>query len=113
MPRLSVISLNLDKSYANYRTKNSLHRISAHTQPSSRKPFAKGLIAVMAALIVHAFIKRAEKFKLAGYAVGGAVSEIWMIAGYYLYAAVFLGKGFAGAWLSVGGNARPAARESV
>ncbi len=65
----------------------------------------KGLIAVMAALIVHAFIKRAEKFKLAGCAVGGAVSEIWMIAGYYLYAAVFLGKGFAGAWLSVGGNA--------
>ncbi len=65
----------------------------------------KGFIAVMAALIVHSFIKRAEKFKLAGYAVGGAVSEIWMIAGYYLYAAVFLGKGFAGAWLSVGGNA--------
>ena len=59
----------------------------------------------MAAIIVHAFIKRGEKFKLAGYAVGGAVSEILMIAGYYLYAATFLGKGFAGAWLSVGGNA--------
>lgn len=65
----------------------------------------KGLIAVFAALIVRAFLKRGEKFKLAGYAVGGAVSELWMITGYYLYAAAFLGNGFVGAWASVGGNA--------
>lgn len=65
----------------------------------------KGMMAVVAALIVHAFIKRSEKYRHAGYAVGAAAAEILMIGGYYLYAATFLNKGFAGAWLSVGGNA--------
>lgn len=65
----------------------------------------KGMMAVVAALIVHAFIKKNEKFRHAGYAVGSAASEILMIGGYYLYAATFLGKGFAGALASVAGNA--------
>lgn len=65
----------------------------------------KGLIAVAAALIVHAFIRRGDKLRTVGYAAGAVVSEIWMIAGYYLYEALFLGMGFSGAWSGVGGNA--------
>lgn len=64
----------------------------------------KGLIAVAAALIVHAFMKKNEKLRFPGYVIGGIAGEIIMVGGYYLYAAVALGKGFAVAFDSVFGN---------
>ena len=64
----------------------------------------KGLIAVAAALIVHAFIKRSDRLRLPGFIVGGIAGEAIMVAGYYLYAALLLGKSFAGALASVPGN---------
>ena len=64
----------------------------------------KGLIAVAAALIVHAFMRTNEKLRLPGYVVGGITGEIIMVGGYYLYAATALGKGFVIALDSVLGN---------
>lgn len=64
----------------------------------------KGLIAVAAALIVRAFMKKNEKLRLPGFIVGGITGEIIMVSGYYLYAATALGKGFATAFDSVPGN---------
>ncbi|MGN1422450.1 MAG: ECF transporter S component [Oscillospiraceae bacterium] len=64
----------------------------------------KGLIAVAAALIVRAFMKKSEKLRLPGFIVGGIAGEVIMVAGYYLYAALLLGKSFEGALASVPGN---------
>ena len=64
----------------------------------------KGLMAVAAALILRAFANKSEKFKTAGFITGGITAEAIMIVGYYLYAAVFLGKGFLVALDSVPGN---------
>ena len=64
----------------------------------------KGLIAFVAAIIVHAFMKRSVKLRLPGYVIGGISGEAIMVGGYYLYAAVALGKGFAVAFDSVFGN---------
>ena len=64
----------------------------------------KGLIAVAAALIVRAFMKKSGKLRLPGYVVGGIAGEAIMVGGYYLYAAAALGKGFAAAFDSVFGN---------
>jgi uncharacterized membrane protein len=64
----------------------------------------KGLIAVAAALIVRAFLKKSEKLRLPGFIAGGIVGEIIMVGGYYLYAALLLGKSFSGALASVPGN---------
>ena len=59
----------------------------------------KGLIAVAAALI-----SRSEKLRLPAYIAGAAAGEVIMVGGYYLYAALLLGKSFAGAAASVPGN---------
>lgn len=64
----------------------------------------KGLIAVAAALIAHAFIKRSERLRFAGYITGSVAGELIMVGGYYLYAALLLGKSFEGALASVPGN---------
>ena len=64
----------------------------------------KGLMAVAAALILRAFANKSEKFKTAGFITGGITAEVIMVAGYYLYAAVFLGKGFLVALDSVPSN---------
>ena len=64
----------------------------------------KGLIAVIAAVIVRAFLKKSEKLRLPGYIVGGIAGEAFMVGGYYLYAATALGKGFLVALDSVFGN---------
>lgn len=64
----------------------------------------KGLIGVAAALILRAMVKKSDKLKLAGYVTGSAVGEIIMVGGYYLYAALLLGKSFEGALASVPGN---------
>ena len=64
----------------------------------------KGLTALAAALIAHAFIKKSEKLRIPGLVAGGIVGETIMVGGYYLYAAFFLGKGWALALDSVPGN---------
>ena len=64
----------------------------------------KGLIAVAAALICHAIASKSEKLRLPAYIAGAAAGEVIMVGGYYLYAALLLGKSFAGAAASVPGN---------
>ena len=64
----------------------------------------KGLIAVIAALIVRAFMRKNEKLRFPGYVIGGIAGEAFMVGGYYLYAATALGKGFIVALDSVLGN---------
>ncbi len=64
----------------------------------------KGLIAVAAALICRALLAKLTKLPTAAYAVSALVGEIIMVGGYYIYAALLLGKSFAGALASVPGN---------
>ena len=54
----------------------------------------KGLIALTAALIFHAFSKRSGKLRVLGMILGAVAGEMVMVAGYYLYDAVILGFGF-------------------
>ena len=58
----------------------------------------KGCMAIAAALLAKAMGNKA-----AGYAVSGVVAEVIMVAGYFGYAALLLGKGI-GAAASVPGN---------
>lgn len=53
----------------------------------------KGLIAVAASLIAHAFIKQNEKMWLAGHVTGAVAGEAIMIVGYFYYDAIILGYG--------------------
>ncbi len=55
----------------------------------------KGLIALTAALIFHVLSRKNEKLRVPGLVAGAVVGECVMIAGYYLYEALFLGYGFA------------------
>ena len=64
----------------------------------------KGLIALAAALIAAAFVKKSEKLSMVGYVVGAIAGEIIMVGGYYLFEATLLGYGFAGAFAGVFGN---------
>ena len=64
----------------------------------------KGLIAVAAALICRAMLKKMPKISVPAYIVSALAGEIIMVGGYYLYAALLLGKSFAGAAASVPGN---------
>lgn len=64
----------------------------------------KGLIAVAAALICRAIVSKNDKLRLPAYILSAAVGEGIMVFGYYLYSAVFLGNGFAGALASIAGN---------
>lgn len=64
----------------------------------------KGLIAAAAALICRALLKKSRKLVFPAYIASAAVGEIIMVGGYYLYAALLLGKSFAGAAASVPGN---------
>ncbi len=64
----------------------------------------KGLMAVAAVYIFRAFAKKNEKFRTVGFVTSGVVAEIIMVAGYYLYAAEFLGKGFVVALDSIPSN---------
>ena len=58
----------------------------------------KGCMAIAAALLAKAMGNKA-----AGYAVSGVVAEVIMVAGYFGYAALLLGKGI-GAAASIPGN---------
>lgn len=64
----------------------------------------KGLIAVAAALICRAMLKKLGKVVIPAYAVSALAGEMIMVGGYYLYAALLFGKSFAGAAASVPGN---------
>lgn len=64
----------------------------------------KGLIAVATALICRAMLKKMPKISVPAYIVSALAGEIIMVGGYYLYAALLLGKSFAGAAASVPGN---------
>lgn len=66
--------------------------------------FIKGFMAVAAALIVRAFLKKSAKLRLPGFVVSGLAAELIMIGGYYLYEATLLGYGFLGALEGVPGN---------
>lgn len=61
----------------------------------------KGLIAVVASLVAHAFIKKNEKLWLVGHITGAIAGECVMISGYTLYDAVFMKLGFAGALVNM------------
>lgn len=64
----------------------------------------KGAMAAAAAVITKAIASRGTKFRYAGYFSGAIVAELIMISGYFVYAALIFGEGFAAA-LSVPGNA--------
>ncbi|MCH5205252.1 MAG: ECF transporter S component [Oscillospiraceae bacterium] len=64
----------------------------------------KGLMALAAAHILRAFVNKSDKLKSVGFITGGIAAELIMVAGYYLYAAVFLSRGFVVALESVPGN---------
>lgn len=54
----------------------------------------KGVMASLAALIMHAFIKRTPGYRLVGFFVSGIVSEVFMVSGYFLYETLFMGFAF-------------------
>ncbi len=54
----------------------------------------KGLIAVTAALVAHAIIKRNENQRILAHIAGASCAELIMAFGYYLYDALFIGLGF-------------------
>lgn len=54
----------------------------------------KGLMAMAAALIFSALVKRADKLRFPAYIVSGLAAELIMVAGYYLYKATFLQRGW-------------------
>lgn len=60
----------------------------------------KGLMAMAAALVFHALSKKGGKLRFPAYIVSGLTGEIIMIAGYYLYKATFLQRG----WIAALGN---------
>ncbi len=64
----------------------------------------KGLMAVAAAYIAHAFIKKSEKLRIPGFITGGAAAELIMVAGYYLYKATFLQRGWISTLANIPGN---------
>lgn len=65
----------------------------------------KGIIAVIAALISSGLSKNDGFVKKISRLCGAVPAEMFMIAGYYLYAAVPMGEGFMVALQSVAGNA--------
>ena len=64
----------------------------------------KGLIAVIAALIWKGMSRKGGFAKKISRISAAIPAEIFMIVGYYLYAAVPMGEGFAVAFQSVAGN---------
>ncbi|MCM1166709.1 MAG: ECF transporter S component [Lachnospiraceae bacterium] len=83
---------------------SALVDLMGYTQYVPGTFFIKGLMAVTAALIVKAFLKKSAKLRFAGFAVSGLAAELIMVGGYYLYEAALLGYGFLGALGGVFGN---------
>ena len=65
----------------------------------------KGVIAVLAAVIYRLLCRRESAPKLLCHAVAAAAAELWMMLGYYIYDAVVMGYGFAGAAAALPMNA--------
>lgn len=65
----------------------------------------KGLIAVIACVIFRAMSDKGGISKKISRISAAIPAEIFMVAGYYLYAAVFMGEGFRAALQSIAGNA--------
>lgn len=63
----------------------------------------KGLMAAAAALIFRAMFKKGFKTNLPAYIASGFAAELIMVAGYYLYKATFLQRG----WIASGANIPP------
>lgn len=63
----------------------------------------KGLMALVAALLLCAFKKRVKKYSLPGLIISSFAAEFIMVLGYFGYACLFLGKGLAAA-TSIPGN---------
>jgi len=57
----------------------------------------KGLMAVTAALVLRGATKASGKREFPALLVGGVLSEVIMIVGYFLYAALIFGEGLAAA----------------
>lgn len=64
----------------------------------------KGLMAVVAALIVRAFLKKGEKLRFAGFIVSGIVAEVNMVVGYYLFESAFLRLGWISTLVNIPSN---------
>ena len=65
----------------------------------------KGLMALAFARLYHTRGAKREGDLSFGWFLGAVVAEAIMVVGYYLYEAIFMGEGFAGALLGVSGNA--------
>ena len=65
----------------------------------------KGLMALAFARLYHTRGAKKEGDLSFGWFLGAVVAEAIMVVGYYLYEAIFMGEGFAGALLGVSGNA--------
>ncbi len=61
----------------------------------------KGCVALIGYFLYRAL---SAKLKVAGRIIAAVVAELWMVAGYYLVEATFLGYGFGGAVVGVPGN---------
>lgn len=75
--------------------------LTAHAHYVPGTLIIKGLMAVVAALIIHAFIKKSDKLRLPGFVVSGLAAEMIMIWGYYLYRATFLQRGWIAAFANI------------
>ena len=61
----------------------------------------KGCVALIGYFLYRAL---SGKLKVVGRIIAAVVAELWMVAGYYLVEATFLGYGFGGAVVGVPGN---------
>lgn len=64
----------------------------------------KAAMAILAAFIARAFLRKRDSFGLFGYIAGGTAAEAVMIGGYFIYKWIMLGRGYAAAVTSVPTN---------
>ena len=72
--------------------------------------YVPGTLVIKAAMalvvsLVPARVKRdGESRPRLGFMIASVIAELWMVAGYYLYEAAFIGEGFGAAFAGVPGN---------
>ncbi|MBO4693755.1 MAG: ECF transporter S component [Clostridia bacterium] len=64
----------------------------------------KALMALIISLVPYFFNPRKKSHSRVGFLVCSIIAEILMVAGYYLFEAVFIGEGFVPALAGVSGN---------
>lgn len=64
----------------------------------------KAAMALVISLVPFLVFKNKDRYMRIGFIVGAMISELIMVAGYYLYEAVFIGEGFVAAFAGVTGN---------